>query len=569
MDNNIIMGAESSSGGNKLVDFSIEVPEYFNWGFDVIDRWASTKPELKALVYTDDSGKVESFTFNDVSLISNQFANFLTAKGIKKGDSVLLMLPNIPELWFLIVALIKIGAVIVPTTTQLTRKDLEYRITAAHIKGIITDSSQIEKFSGLLDKYGDQISLAAITDNVSKEGWVNLADARKESTKFSGEGRTKSDEICMIYFTSGTEGLPKMVMHTHVSYPLGHKATAKWLGLKEGDLHWNISSPGWAKHAWSSVFAPWNVGATTFAYNTKERFNASAHLKIIEKFRINSVCAAPTIWRMFLQEDLSKYDLSSLKSAASAGEPLNPEIISRFQKATGVTIRDGYGQTETVLAIGNFPEIKIKPGSMGVPNPIYDIDIIDDDGNRLGVNQEGHIGIKVSPSKPFAMLKEYGNDPERNAEAFRNGWYYTGDRAYKDEDGYFWYVGRADDVIKSSGYRIGPFEVESALIKHPSVVEAAAVPTPDPIRGTVVKAYVVLRKNYKPSQELAEELAMHVAKETAPYKYPRVIEFVESLDPVKTISGKIKRKDLRLAEFGMGEKKIFGIEYRVKPLREK
>ncbi len=569
MDNNIIMVAESSSGGNKLVDFSIEVPEYFNWGFDVIDRWASTKRELKALVYTDDAGEVESFTFNDVSLISNQFANFLTAKGIKKGDSVLLMLPNIPELWFLIVALIKIRAVIVPTTTQLTEKDLEYRITAAHIKGIITDSSQIEKFSGLLDKYGDQVSLAAITDNVRKEGWVNLADARKESTKFSEESRTKSDEICMIYFTSGTEGLPKMVMHTHVSYPLGHKATAKWLGLKEGDLHWNISSPGWAKHAWSSVFAPWNVGATTFAYNTKERFNAAAHLKIIEKFRINSVCAAPTIWRMFLQEDLSKYDLSSLKSATSAGEPLNPEIIFRFQKATGVTIRDGYGQTETVLAIGNFPEIKIKPGSMGVPNPIYDIDIIDDDGNRLGVNQEGHIGIKVLPSKPFALLKEYGKDPERNAEAFRNGWYYTGDRAYKDEDGYFWYVGRADDVIKSSGYRIGPFEVESALIKHPGVVEAAAVPTPDPIRGTVVKAYVVLRKNYNPSQELADELAMHVAKETAPYKYPRVIEFVESLDPVKTISGKIKRKDLRLAEFGMEEKKIAGIEYRVKPLREK
>ncbi|MEM3185503.1 MAG: acyl--CoA ligase [Conexivisphaerales archaeon] len=568
------MAAGGKTSAPDMANFSVEVPKYFNWGFDVIDHWAKEKPGLQALVYTDDAGNVQRFTFKDVSMISNQIANFLTAKGIKKGDAILVMLPNIPSLWFLVVALIKVGAVIVPCASLLTEKDLEYRIEAAHIRGIITDSMQSDKFSTILSKYRQQLSFAALADvreeekESERKGWFTLAEAERESTVFHSTEENKSDDTCLIYFTSGTEGPPKMVLHTHVSYPLGHKATALWLGLKEGYLHWNISSPGWAKHAWSSIFAPWNVGATTFAYNTAARFNASKHLSIIEKFRINSVCAAPTIWRMFLLEDLSKYDLSSLKSAASAGEPLNPEVISRFMNATGITIRDGYGQTETVLAIGNFPGIKIKPGSMGIANPFYDIDVVDDYGNRLAENQEGNIAIRVTPERPFALLKEYANDPERNKEAFRYGWYFTGDRAYKDEDGYFWYIGRADDVIKSSAYRIGPFEVESALIKHPAVVEAAVVPSPDAIRGSIVKAYVVLRKNYTPSQELADELAMHVAKETAPYKYPRRIEFVESLDPVKTISGKIRRKVLRMAEFGREEKGVEGIEFAVKSLRD-
>jgi acetyl-CoA synthetase/medium-chain acyl-CoA synthetase len=357
-----------------------------------------------------------------------------------------------------------------------------------------------------------------------------------------------------------------MVVHTQASYPLGHFGTALWLGLEEDKLHWNISSPGWAKHAWSSVFAPWNKGATTFSLGYKGGFRAADHLRAIERFRVNSVCAAPTIWRMFVLEDLSKYDLSSLTSVCSAGEPLNPEVIARFKAATGLTIRDGYGQTETVLTIGNFPGMSVKTGSMGIPSPLYDVDVVDEAGRILPVGTEGYVAIRLSP-RPFALFKGYANDPQKTQSVFRNGWYYTGDRASKDEDGYFWFVGRADDVIKSSGYRIGPFEVESALIKHRAVAEAGVVGSPDPIRGAVVKAYVVLRKGFEPSQSLADELAEFVAKETGPYKHPRKIEFVESLDSVKTISGKLRRKDLREAEYGQKERVVKGVEFSAKPLR--
>ena len=539
------------------------MPEFFNWGYDVIDRWGREKGSAAALVHADDGG-VTRYTFGEVSKRSTQLAKFLTDHGVRRGDSVLLMLPNVPMLWLAVVALIKAGAVIVPSAATLTPKDLRYRISAAGIRSIITDSEGSGKFTDIpVD--GDRGRRFLADAETEEGGWVGLKAGFSETGEIQ-RPPTRSDDPAFVYFTSGTEGLPKMVVHTHASYPLGHRATALWLGVKEGSLHWNISSPGWAKHAWSSIFAPWNVGAATLSYEYRGGFDAAKHLEKISEFKVESLCAPPTIWRMFALEDLSKFDTSSLKSVVSAGEPLNPEIIERFRKAKGLTIREGYGQTETVLAIGTFPGVKVREGSMGVPSPLYDIDIVDETGVVQRAGEEGFVAIRATP-RPFALFKEYANDPQRTSEVFHDGWYYTGDRASKDGDGYFWFVGRADDVIKSSGYRIGPFEVESALVKHDAVAEAAVVPAPDPVRGAVVKAYVVLRKGYAPSQELADELGAFVAKETGPYKHPRKIEFVDSLEPVKTISGKIRRKNLRLAEYGKAERSVEGLEFSVKSLR--
>jgi len=554
---------EFPSAPPSVRGFSVDVPEFFNWGFDVVDRWGKEKGSATALVHADHGG-VTKYTFGEVARKSSQLARFLTRSGVKRGDPVLLMLPNVPMLWLAVVALIKTGAVIVPSAATLTPKDLAYRVSTAGIRSVMTDTDNAGKFADLFPR--EDGKLRFLTDTAKEEGgWIGVGAGFSET----GEAQrppTRSDDPAFIYFTSGTEGLPKMVVHTHSSYPLGHRVTALWLGLHGGSLHWNISSPGWAKHAWSSIFAPWNVGAATFSYEYRGGFDAAKHLEKISEFKVESLCAPPTVWRMFALEDLSKYDTSSLKSVVSAGEPLNPEIIERFRRAKGLTIREGYGQTETVLAIGTFPGVKVKEGSMGVPSPLYDIDVVDEEGRVLPAGEEGFVAIRVTP-RPFALFKEYANDPQRTSEAFHDGWYFMGDRATKDEDGYFWFVGRADDVIKSSGYRIGPFEVESALVKHGAVAEAAVVPAPDPVRGAVVKAYVVLRKGYTPSQELADELGAFVAKETGPYKHPRKIEFVESLDPVKTISGKIRRKSLRLAEYGKSDRTVEGLEFSVKSLR--
>ncbi len=550
-------------------EFTVPVPELFNWGLDVVDKWGREKGGNDALVFSAEGGETERLSFSEVAERTGRLANYFVRSGLKKGDPVMLMLPNAPMLWLTVVALIKMGAVIVPSAPTLTSKDVEYRLSAAGVKGVVADPENAQKFSAsIIGGDGRRWFLAQPHLDEQAEpvqGWKNLSEASSESAKV-GNPSTRWDDPAFVYFTSGTEGLPKMVVHTHAGYPLGHRATALWLGIEEGKLHWNISSPGWAKHAWSSVFAPWNMGAPTFSFGYKGGFDAVKHLQKLSEFGIETICAAPTIWRMFVLQDLSKFDLTSLKSACSAGEPLNPEVIERFKRATGLVIRDGYGQTETVLAVGNFPGVVIRQGSMGVPSPLYDVDIVDDGGTVLKAGEEGNVAIRASP-KPFALFKEYANDPQRTADAFRNGWYYTGDRATKDADGYFWFVGRADDVIKSSGYRIGPFEVESALVKHPSVAEAAVIPTPDPVRGAVVKAYVVLRRGYAPTQDLADELAAFVAKETGPYKHPRRIEFVESLEPVKTISGKIRRKSLRMAEYGQTARAVKGAEFRVKPLR--
>ena len=553
---------------NYVREFSVTVPEFFNWGFDVLDTWGREKSTETALVFVAEDGEVNRYSFSEVAKRTSQLANYFANCGLKKGDAVMLMLPNTPMLWLAVVALIKVGAVVVPSAPTLTSKDLEYRISAAEVKGVVTDSGNAKKFSEVFERDHDKLWFLVQTSKEAENvvsGWTDLTEASSESEK-AEKPATRSDDPAFVYFTSGTEGLPKMVLHTHAGYPLGHKATALWLGIEEGRLHWNISSPGWAKHAWSSIFAPWNMAAPTFSYGYRGGFDPVKHLQKISEYKVETLCAAPTIWRMFVLEDLSKYDLSSLKSTCSAGEPLNPEVIERFRKATGLVIRDGYGQTETVLAVGNFPGVKVRQGSMGVPSPLYDVDIVDEEGKVLPVGEEGYVTIGTSP-RPFALFKEYMKDPQRTSEVFRNGWYYTGDKASKDGDGYFWFVGRADDVIKSSGYRIGPFEVESALVKHASVAEAAVVPSPDPVRGAVVKAYVVLRRGYVPSQDLADELAAHVARETGPYKHPRKIEFVGSLEPVKTLSGKIRRKNLKIAEYGKAERTVTGAEFRVKPLR--
>jgi len=548
-----------------LRSFTADVPEHFNWGFDVVDRWGREKGDERALVFADDKGRSKTYTFREVAEKSSQLCNYFASHGIGKGDPVLLMLPNTPMIWLSVVGLIKAGAVVVPSAPTLTQKDLEYRVTASGARGVITDATDIVKFAKVASGPGAPRFLGYIGKRQDVEGWVPIEEAFTQS-KVAPRPDTRSDDPAFCYFTSGTEGLPKMVIHTHASYPLGHRETALWLGIKEGKMHWNISSPGWAKHAWSSIFAPWNMGAPTFSYGYEDGFNAEKHLRLISQFGVESICAPPTIWRMFILEDLSKFDLSSLKSACSAGEPLSPEVIERFRKATGLSIRDGYGQTETVLVVGNFPGVEIREGSMGVPGPLYDVDVIDEEGKVQAPGVEGYVGIRLKP-KPFALFKEYGKDPDRTADVFKNGWYYTGDRASKDADGYFWFVGRADDVIKSSGYRIGPFEVESALAKHPAVVEAAVVPAPDLVRGAVVKAYVVLRPGIEPSQGLADEMASFVAAETGPYKHPRRIEFVKSLEPVKTISGKIRRKSLRQSEYGQVAKAVDGIEFHTRPLR--
>ncbi|MCL5790516.1 MAG: AMP-binding protein, partial [Candidatus Thermoplasmatota archaeon] len=509
-------------------------------------------------------GKRRDFSFREISDLSSRFAFYLSEKGVTKGDRILLMLGNVPMMWISVVAILKIGGVIVPTATSMTSDDVKYRIESADISGVITDDINISKFSGMESRLKVTVCAWGNDGKWDTIDHNSLSSIRKLET---GE-KTRSDEPALIYFTSGTTGLPKMVLHTHSSYPLGHYSTAMWIGIEKNGVHWNISSPGWAKHAWSSIFAPWNVAAATVAFHYEGRFDPAEHLRLIGELGISSICASPTVWRMFIIQDMTAVNLKSLKTAASAGEPLNPEIIARFRDVSGTEIRDGYGQTETVLMVGNFPGVKIKPGSMGKPSPFFRMSIADDDGKRLGNNEEGNIVVETDPERPIPLMVGYMNDEEKNKEIFKEGLYFTGDRAFRDDDGYYWYVGRSDDVIKSSGYRIGPFEVESALMEHGSVVESAAVASPDQVRGAVVKCFVVLKKGIEPSQELADRLSQYVAEKTGPYKHPRKIQFIDSLDQVKTISGKIRRKDLKEMEYGKRKNNLGGIEFITRPLRE-
>lgn len=541
----------------------VVIPEFYNWSNDWIDYLAATQGDRKALIFYY-GGKRQDFTFEDISDLSTRFAFYLKENGVNKGDRILLMLGNVPMMWISVVAILRIGAIIVPTATSMTPEDIRYRIESAQISGVITDSANTSKFNGIGKKM--KINVCAWGKDPD---WDNIDEVSlKKIKRFESRVDTRSDDPALIYFTSGTTGFPKLVLHTHSSYPIGHYSTAMWIGIEKNGVHWNISSPGWAKHAWSSIFAPWNVAAATVAFHYEGRFDPAEHLELIDRLSVTSLCASPTVWRMFILQDVSSLKLNTLKTAASAGEPLNPEIIQRFKRMSGIEIRDGYGQTETVLMIGNFPGVRIKPGSMGKPSPFFRANIADENGNILKNNEEGNLVIEIKPHRPIPLMVGYMNDEEKNSEVFRNGLYFTGDRAFRDDDGYYWYVGRSDDVIKSSGYRIGPFEVESALMEHGSVVESAAVASPDPVRGAVVKCFVVLKKGTEPSQELADRLSQYVAEKTGPYKHPRKIQFVNSLDSVKTISGKIRRKDLKEIEYGQRKNDLGGVEFITKPLRE-
>jgi len=520
--------------------FRLEVPKKFSFVLDVFDKWG----KRPALIWTDGK-EIKRFTFEELTKLSSKLAGGFKEKGINKGDKVLILLPNIVEWWISVLALMRLGAIIIPATVLLTSKDLEYRLSVADIKAIISDNENAPKVEEAVNNTGKDVLLVNVDE---RKGWENFYKLIQKDT-FLGE-RFNSDDPSFIFFTSGTTGPPKMVLHTQVSYPLAHLITGKfWLNLKPGDIHWTITDTGWGKCAWSSLFAPWNMGATVFVRKREKNFSPQILIDTLKNFEVTSFCAPPTVYRMLIKEVPPKeLSFPFVKHFVSAGEPLNPEVIDLWKELTGEYIYNGYGQTETVNTIAMFRFIPMRQGAMGLPTPGFTIEIVDEEGRLVKPYEDGEIAIKIKPERPVGLFKEYINDEKEMKEAFRGDWYFTRDRGYKDEDGYFWFLGRTDDIIISSGYRISPFEVESALIKHPAVKESAVVASPDEVRGEVVKAFIVLKRGYKPTEELKKELQEFVKKETAPYKYPRKIEFVKDLP--KTISGKIKRKELKLKEFG-------------------
>jgi acyl-coenzyme A synthetase/AMP-(fatty) acid ligase len=525
-------------------EFRWEVPEHYNFAVDVVDHWGEDAQKL-AMLWVNERGDEKRLTFRDFTVRSNQVGNALRTMGIRKGDRILTMSPRLPEWWEAVLGIMKIGAISMPGTTLLTPKDVAYRIQAAEAVAVITDEEgalKVEQVANECPTLRLKIVLGA-----EREGWVNYARAVALAMSTLKPELTRSDEPMMIYFTSGTVGYPKMVLHTHVSYPIGHIVTGKyWLDLKPTDLHWNLSDTGWAKAAYSNLFGPWIMGAAMFTFDGRGRFDARQTLELLERYPISTFCAPPTAYRLLVLENLRHYHLAALRHCIGAGEPLNPEVIEAWQRGTGQIIRDGYGQTETVILVANFPPLPVKPGSMGKPSPGLTVGIVDDDGREVPAGIEGDIAVKLTPMRPVGLFKEYWRNPEATSSCIRGEWYITGDRAIRDADGYFWFIGRADDVIISAGYRIGPFEVESALVEHPSVAEAAVVASPDQLRGEIVKAFVILAPGHQPSEQLMQDLQEHVKRVTAPYKYPREIEFTTELP--KTISGKIRRVELRQRE---------------------
>jgi len=535
-----------SSYEDFVKNFEIIIPENFNFAYDVVDEIAATEPDRIAIVWCDDKGNDAIFTFSQLKLYSDKAASFFKSVGIKKGDPVMLILKRRYEFWFCILALHKIGAVCIPATHLLTTKDIIYRNNAADIKMIVSvaEDEVIRHVEESMEK-SPALKYKALVGG-SRNGWHDFnSELEKASGNFIrpvGEDAPSNSDMSLLYFTSGTTGMPKMVQHDFV-YPLGHILTAKyWQNATDGGLHFTVADTGWAKAVWGKIYGQWLCGSAVFVYDY-DKFIPNDLLNVIVKYGVTTFCAPPTIYRFFIKEDLTKYDLSKLKHCSIAGEPLNPEVYNQFLKATGLKLMEGYGQTELTITIGTFPWMEPKPGSMGRPAPGYDIDIIDENGNSCEIGEEGQIVVRTGKRKPVGMFGGYCRDKELTQKVWHDDVYYTGDMAWRDEDGYFWFVGRADDVIKSSGYRIGPFEVESALLEHPAVLECAITAVPDPDRGQVVKATVVLTKNYKASDDLAKELQEHVKKVTAPYKYPRIIEFVKELP--KTISGKIRRVEIR------------------------
>ena len=504
----------------------------FNWAIDWFDAAAAGPAgDSPALWIVEESGSERKLTFAELSGRSNRVATWLRGQGVRRGDRVILMLGNQVELWECLLAAMKLGAVVIPATPLLGPADLRDRLDRGNAAHVIVGSANTAKFADVSGEY----TRIAVGEPV--EGWLDYAAADDASSAFEPDGETRAGDTLLLYFTSGTTALPKLVEHTHASYPVGHLSTMYWIGLRPGDVHLNISSPGWAKHAWSNVFAPWNALACVFIYNYT-RFDAAALLAQMERCGVTSFCAPPTVWRMLVQADLTTLRTPP-STVVGAGEPLNPEVIEQVQRAWGVTVRDGFGQTETTVQVANTPGQRVKPGSMGRATPGYTVVLIDPSTGKAA--DEGEICLDLDP-RPLGLMTGYHGDPERNAEATAGGYYHTGDIGSRDADGYITYVGRMDDVFKASDYRISPFELESVLIEHDAVAEAAVVPTPDPLRLAVPKAFVVLADGWAPTDETAQAIFRHCRENLAPYKRIRRIEFA---DLPKTISGKIRRIELR------------------------
>ncbi len=535
----------------EYASFSLDVPEYFNFAYDVVDAWAEKDRNKLAMIWTNQTGDERYYTFRQLRNLSNQIANMMFKQNISKGDRVMILLPRIPEWWTFALAAIKIGAIICPTPVIVTPYDLKYRINKGKFKMIVTDTDNLWKIQEIEKECPNLKVKFLVGSNCA--GWINyekeLIYPVKVSTKLSpfiGKIKTKSTDPMIIFFSSGTSAEPKMVLHTQ-SYPLGHTVTGKyWYDITERDLHFTVADTGWAKSSWGKFYGPWMMGACIFVYDYRGKFNAIELLPLIEKYEITSFCASPTIYRMLILADLSMFDFSELKHCVSAGETLNPGVNRVWEAGTGLKIYEAYGQTESTVVLANYPCMEHRSGSIGKPVPGWIIELHDENGKPVPVGKEGRIAIKTEPKRPVGLFCEYLDDPETTAQVFVNGWYYPGDKAKIDKDGYFWFMGREDDIIKSSGYRISPAEVESALIEHPAVKESAVIGSPDPIRGVIVKAFVILKDGWDPSESMVKELQAHVKKTTAPYKYPRAIEFVKDLP--KTISGKIRRVELRERE---------------------
>ncbi len=546
MINKYLKQTTFSSNEDFRENFKIEVPDNFNFGYDIVDGWAEKEPERLAMLWTNDKDEERRFTFADMKHYTDQTASYFQSLGIGKGDCVMLILKRRAEFWFSTVALTKLGAVVIPATHLLTKKDIVYRCNAADIKMIVCAGDAI-----ILDHISDSVPECPSLKKVvsispeTREGFEDFQSGIANAAPFvRPENTHTNDDTMLIYFTSGTSGHPKMVAHDF-TYPLGMISVAHvWHNLKPDSLHLTIADTGWGKAAWGKIYGQWISGATLFVYD-HEKFTPADILKKIQDYKVTSLCAPPTIFRFLIHEDLTRFDLSALKYCTIAGEALNPAVFDTFKQLTGISLMEGFGQTETTILLGNMPWMTPKPGSMGLPNPQYDIDLVDHNGRSVEAGEQGQIVIRLHEKKPVGLFKGYYRDEERTKDVWHDNMYFTGDVAWKDEDGYYWFVGRADDVIKSSGYRIGPFEVESALMTHPAVLECAITGIPDEVRGQVVKASIILTKEYKEkaSPELVKELQDHVKRVTAPYKYPRVVEFMDELP--KTISGKIRRVEIR------------------------
>lgn len=524
-------------------NYHIKVPANFNFAFDCVDELAALYPDKTALVWCNDKGIQKEYSFSQMAALVDAAARYLSSLGIKKGDKVMLMLKRRAQFWFVLLGLIKLGAVAIPATHLLTKKDIIYRNNAASTKAIITveDEAIVQAAESAMEESPTVTTLIKLGE--ARPGWHCLDEGIAAHMQGEALQRcTQNTDMMLLYFTSGTTGMPKMVAHNFV-YPLGHISTARyWHNLGPGSLHLTVADTGWAKAAWGKIFGQWMCEAAVFVYD-HDVFNAADLLSVVSKHKVTSFCAPPTVFRFMIKENLAAYDLSALQYVTTAGEPLNAEVFYQFKQKTGLVIRECYGQTEMTPIIITSPYSQPCPGSMGLPSPAYDVVLLNEEEKEVGVGEEGEICVKTQLAAQPGVFMGYYRDENLTKSMWKHGIYHTGDKAYKDDGGYYWYIGRVDDVIKSSGYRIGPFEVESALIEHPAVLECAVTAAPDEVRGQAVKASIVLAKGYQPTDELKKELQNHVKKTTAPYKYPRIVEFVQDLP--KTISGKIQRRIIR------------------------